>query len=577
LSDGDSCADPCFDNQDCPNGFACNGSNCLPKSGSCDCTEATKNVKKLCSKDNGIGTCVGFSTCDPQQGWSACDAHEPAIESCNGIDDDCNGIPDDGLPASKACSNDSPLGSCSGDALCMGSIGWVCQAQVPTAEVCDFKDNNCDGKTDENFVNADGKYAKEAHCGTCGLACGQVIANSASEKCDTSKVVPQCVAISCLPGYFLKNELQCVPNPAVSCSPCIADDTCYGGKCVQVDGSKYCLEPCNNADDCKAGYSCNNSLCQPDNGSCDCTEATNGDTRTCTAANDIGTCLGVETCNPDVGWTGCTASQAALEECNGKDSDCNGLIDDGMPVSKVCFSKNVYGVCAGTAQCFGASDWVCLAPDPAAEACDFKDNDCDGATDEDYKDANGKYSTMAHCGTCNNACGDVIPNSLSELCDVSKTVPQCVVNECEDGFIKLNDFQCIEVPNVQCVPCSTDANCFGEKCMSVDQGSYCIVSCIGGKCPNGFACNNGSCWPENGTCDCSAKTAGSKRTCSIPNDIGTCFGFETCDVAAGWESCDAVAAATETCNGKDDDCNGFIDDSLPASKACEKSNEFGSC
>ena len=578
LPDGKACLDECTGDEPCKAGFLCDGSYCQPQSGSCGCTEATKGVKTFCAVDNDFGTCVGFSTCDPAKGWSPCDAKTPTGEICDGLDNDCNGIPDDGLPVSQPCENKNDQGTCTGNAVCQGSLGWICQAPVPSAEICDFQDNDCNGEVDETFTNSEGKYASEDHCGTCNKACGTVIANSAAETCDTSKLVPQCVATACLPGYFKQNELQCVPNPAVGCTPCVADDTCYGGKCTAIGASKFCLEVCEDGA-CKSGFTCGaDLLCHPENDTCDCTEATAGATRTCQVSNPLGKCLGFETCDPAVGWTNCTAVEPIKESCDGKDNDCNGLLDDGLPPTQQCFNKNTFGVCKGQATCYGAAGWVCLAPEPAAEACDFKDNDCDGATDEDYKDGSGKYTTAGHCGSCNNPCGDVIPNSAIELCDASKLIPQCIVEECEEGYVKLNDFQCLEVPPVQCEPCSSDANCFGSKCTNVDTGMFCLVECDeAGGCGDGYTCVAGTCWPENGTCDCTTETEGAKRTCFDTNELGVCYGFETCDPAIGWGPCDAPPPADEVCDGKDNDCDGFIDDDLPATKPCNKTNGFGSC
>ena len=576
LLDGKkACLSVCDGPDQCANGFTCDGQHCVPLSGSCDCTEATSGVKKFCSVENEAGTCVGFSTCDPALGWSECDAVTPAVETCDGIDNDCNGIPDDGLPASKPCENTNGFGTCMGDSVCQGPLGWVCQAKVPAEDACDFLDNDCDGEADEDYKDDKGKYSSVFHCGTCGSECGGTVANSNAEVCDTTKVVPQCVATGCQPGFFLKNELECIPNPAISCAPCVSDDTCLGGKCQTVGTGKFCLEEC--AAGCKPGYSCFNGLCSPINGTCDCNESTAGQKRTCTNESDLGTCLGFETCDPDVGWTGCTAETPDDEVCDGKDNDCNGLIDDGLDETQVCFNKNVFGVCAGLAQCFGSAKWVCLAPEPAPEPCYFKDNDCDGDTDEDYKDNSGKYTTAAHCGTCNNACGDQYQNSKSEVCDASGTVPQCVVNECEDGFLKLNDFQCLEIPDVVCSPCASDANCFGAKCAQVDQGQFCLTACEGDVCPEGTFCSEGLCRPNNGTCDCNADTEGAKRTCSLTNELGTCFGFETCTVETGWGGCDASPPQAEICDGKDNDCNGFLDDALPAEQDCQLTNGFGTC
>ena len=578
LADGKACVDACATEADCAAGFACTDGHCMPTSGSCDCTEATKGVKKFCAVDNADGTCVGFSTCDPATGWSPCDAATPSAEICNGLDDDCDGIPDDGLAPSQPCENTGPAGTCKGNAVCSGSLGWVCQAATPAVEACDFKDNDCDGQTDEDFKNAGGKYASMQNCGTCGKACGATIANAQTEICDASKQVPQCIVSECKSGYFKQNELSCVPNPAVACTPCVANDTCFGGTCTTVGSGKFCLEKCGPTGGCKSGYTCDGAICKPNNNSCDCSAATAGAKRTCVKENEVGVCLGFETCDPAVGWGGCTAEFAKAEECNGKDDDCNGLIDDGLPAKQTCANKNGYGTCSGFALCFGTAGWVCQAPTPGPEECDFKDNDCDGKTDEDFKDAGGKYGTPQNCGTCGNVCGDKYQHSAVELCDASKTVPQCIVDTCDEGFLKLNDFQCLEIPDIACEPCSSDANCFGSTCSQVDTGTFCLEACdASGACPEGYFCQDDLCRPWNGTCDCTADTAGNKRTCTISNGVGTCFGFETCDPAAGWGACDAKPAKAEECNGKDDDCNGFIDDGMPPTQTCQQTNQFGTC
>jgi hypothetical protein len=73
------------------------------------------------------------------------------------------------------------------------------------------------------------------------------------------------------------------------------------------------------------------------------------------------------------------------------------------------------------------------------------------------------------------------------------------------------------------------------------------------------------CVPEGGqSCGCSAQRDGIVHACQMTNAFGTCTGKETCDGAAGqWRGCDAKTPAAEACNGKDDDCDGVVDDGDP--------------
>ncbi|MCA9518041.1 MAG: hypothetical protein KC635_24045, partial [Myxococcales bacterium] len=234
---------------------------------------------------------------------------------------------------------------------------------------------------------------------------------------------------SCPDGMDCKSVLTagadpvflCLPRLAKVCVPCKSDFQCTGGACLEIDGAGQCAISCEGAGDCPTGYDCaadpagvrSGDFCQPRSGSCDCTPELDGAQRTCVVANDVGTCYGVETCDAETGWGGCNARTPAEDLCDGLDNDCNGLVDDGVEDGGAC-NKTIAGVgtCHGVEVCLGPQGLVCSAPTPEAETCDFKDNDCDGGVDEDFKDASGEWTTTANCGTCGNDCSTKIPHGV---------------------------------------------------------------------------------------------------------------------------------------------------------------------
>jgi len=177
----------------------------------------------------------------------------------------------------------------------------------------------------------------------------------------------------------------CLPRLKKVCVPCRADYQCTGGACLDLEGSGQCGYACAAESECPTGYGClpdaagthAGNYCQPKSGSCACTPETEGALRTCTSENAEGLCYGVETCDATRGWVGCTAQVPLAEVCDGRDNDCNALVDDGVETNVACeVTVPGVGTCVGLRVCVGTQGYVCTAATPELEVCDFRDNDC---------------------------------------------------------------------------------------------------------------------------------------------------------------------------------------------------------
>src|SRR5690606_32113379 len=129
-------------------------------------------------------------------------------------------------------------------------------------------------------------------------------------------------------------------------------------------------------------------------GSCSCLgDEHTGKTRTCLVSNEAGTCYGQETCDGQVGWQGCTAKTPTTEVCDGVDNDCNLLTDDVPGRGNTCAISNAAGSCPGVLDCAaGSTELTCVGKTPAAETCNYLDDDCDGQTDEGFAGLFGSCS-----------------------------------------------------------------------------------------------------------------------------------------------------------------------------------------
>ena len=393
----------------------------------------------------------------------------------------------------------------------------------------------------------------------------------------------------CPSGYLCKGVTNsgaditflCVPMGGALCKPCTADVQCNGGRCAEVEGQGACTILCQDSTDCLVGYACDTLVsvdgastfegCIPPNHTCSCDAETAGLKRSCAQLNENGECAGIETCDPEIGWSGCDAPTPFAEGCDGVDNDCDGLIDEGLPINQTCFN-NVEGVgaCQGLSFCAGPGGWVCQADTPSTEACDYVDNDCDGAADEDFKVA-GAYGTLEHCGACGKSCVGSVPNGTPAcILGADGAPPTCGVASCEPGFFfVIGGKQCLPELQTLCQPCASAAQCYypGAACLSLEDGSFCTKPCAGqADCPAGFECSpvdgfEAQCVPSTASCTCDGSNPTLQRECTqtaggAGGPLVTCTGYEPC-TADGWGAC---VLPDDVCDSVDNDCDGSVDE-----------------
>lgn len=212
---------------------------------------------------------------------------------------------------------------------------------------------------------------------------------------------------------------------------------------------------------------------------------------------------------------------------------------------------------------------------PTDEVCDGLDQDLDSAVDEDFRDELGRYVTARHCGSCGTEC--VVPDgtTLEMDCLLVDENPICGATRCVPGYWPSRSGRCVPAYDHLCLPCTLDTDC-GQgalaRCVDIGGERRCAVGCEVG-CPVGYACQaDDSCAPAGGSCSCepgdsfdlacvvdpepSGGGAPAPSDPPPPTDAPLCPGRAMCRMGV----LSACLAPTESCNERDDDCDGDVDE-----------------
>jgi len=500
----------------CPLGMIC-------KQGACECPAGKKACGGVCadvltSKDH-CGDC--FIPCTPEffpgvfsatcvQGectpgpclpnWvdtypeqPGCECQKTSVlEKCDGMDNDCDGAGDE-----------EPFSDCKPPMLCQKGV-CICDPLQPSLLLCG---NACfDALVDVN------------HCGDCDTDC---------EALGWPAVKPYaCIQGLCAIGGcdapFVDVDLD--PGTGCECMKTSPVETCDG---VDNDCDGEVDEDANGV-----GQVCNTGMAAP-------------------CANGTFSCgQGILSCVPDV------LPGTFIEECDGVDNDCDGIVDNNVPQAGLpCAVPGTLGPCVdGTLQCLNA-EIVCVSLYvTTSELCDGVDSDCNGVADDKPADAD-----------------QPCPTGLPGLCIDGTT-------EC-----KLGQIECI--PDVAPGELQEKCNGLDDDCDSTaddgepESGLACVVPGKLGECAKGMSkCVAGKveCLsdyvPADEICDgldndCNGKSdetvPGAGEACAVPGAQGECANGQMLCGPDGLYCKQLVQSAPETCDAKDNNCNGVADDGNP--------------
>jgi RHS repeat-associated protein len=508
----------------CPAGFSGDGFvGCVDID---ECAAGTDTCSELVT----CGNTLGGYTCSPCPGGYEGDGHE-----CVDVDE-CNSQP----------------GLCGGSARCINVPGSYSCEDCPAGMTAD------------------------------GDACADIDECAIGTPCDPlsacSNTMGSYLCAPCPAGYVGSGYTGCldVDECAVNNGDCLSDQ-----RCVNDVGSVHCEGGCGGDSgavttcglgECRASglTSCVNDeivdSCMPRyppvyDTACLCTSK-QVKAGQCVAGSVYQPCL-AQLLDPDANQSDLPhESGYPTLSCNGKDDDCNGLVDDGfVPVqlAQTC----------GTGDCRRAAQQVCAAgqlvvsctpglPQSTTDAtCNGRDEDCSGAADEDFVGV----ATVCGLGVCaSQGTTSCVAGVLRDSC-----VPR--TGAANDATCNNIDDDCDGRVDEDFVASPTGGTCGVGACLR-QAVQACVSGAVTSSCaPGSPAASDTSC---NGIDDdCDGQTDEDYVGTPVACGVGACAATGTTVCSAGRVSSVCTprppAASDATCDGIDDNCNGVADEGVTSS------------